>query len=72
MPLRLRKFIGTIVLMIWILVWVLLAMGLAQLVLPGAGGWGAALYYLIAGLGWLPVAMLIVTWMSRPDSEVKS
>ena len=68
MPLRLRKFIGTIALMAWLLIWVLLAMGLAQLMLPGAGGWGAALYYVIAGFGWVPPAMLIIDWMSRPDS----
>lgn len=66
MPPRLRKLIGTILLMIWILIWVLLAMGLAQLVLPGASGWVAALYYMIAGFGWVPLAMLIISWMSRP------
>ena len=71
MPIRLRKFIGTIVLMVWLLIWVLLAMALAQLMLPGASGWGAALYYVIAGFGWVPPAMLIVRWMSRPDPGVE-
>jgi hypothetical protein len=71
MPLRLRKFIGTIVLMAWIVVWVLLAMGLAQLMLPGGSGWTAALYYVIAGFGWVPIAMLIISWMSRSGNEVR-
>jgi hypothetical protein len=70
MPIRLRKFIATIVLMVWLVIWVVLAMGLAQVMLPGASGWGAALYYVIAGFGWLPPAMLIISWMSRPDADV--
>ncbi len=69
MSIRLRKFIGTILLMVWIVVWLLLAMGFAHLMLPGAGGWSAAAYYVIAGLGWLPLAMVIIRWMSRPDNR---
>ena len=24
-------------------------------------------FYLVAGLGWLPVVMAIIRWMSKPD-----
>jgi hypothetical protein len=24
-------------------------------------------FYILAGLGWLPVVMLIIRWMSKPD-----
>ncbi len=66
MPLRLRKLIGTVALMALITLWALLAMVAAQAMLPNAGALAAALYYLVAGLGWLAFAMPLVAWMSRP------
>lgn len=66
MPLRLRKLIGTVALMALITLWALLAMVAAQALLPNAGAFAAALYYLVAGLGWLAFAMPLVAWMSRP------
>ncbi|MGD9845599.1 MAG: DUF2842 domain-containing protein [Variibacter sp.] len=66
MPLRLRKLIGTVVLMALITLWALLAMVVAQAMLPNAGLAISALYYVVAGLGWLVFAMPLVAWMSRP------
>ncbi|MGE0752780.1 MAG: DUF2842 domain-containing protein [Variibacter sp.] len=66
MPLRLRKLIGTVVLMALIAAWALLAMVVAQAMLPNAGLGLSALYYIVAGLGWLVFAMPLVAWMSRP------
>jgi hypothetical protein len=66
MPLRLRKLIGTVVLMVLIALWALLAMVVAQAMLPHAGLGLSALYYIVAGLGWLVFAMPLVAWMSRP------
>jgi hypothetical protein len=66
MPLRIRKLIGTVALMALITVWALLAMVVAQATLPNAGAAVAALYYIVAGLGWLVFAMPLVAWMSRP------
>jgi len=66
MNVRTRKLIGTVVLIVLACSWALLAMALAQSVLTDTNGWVAALFYVIAGLGWVLPAMPIVTWMSRP------
>jgi NhaP-type Na+/H+ or K+/H+ antiporter len=65
---RTRKFVGTIVLLLLVAVWVLLAMTLAQSVLTNINGFVAAIYYIVAGLGWVLPAMPLISWMARPDS----
>ena len=66
MPIRLRKLIGAVALLVLVVVWALLAMALAQSALTSVSGWVAAIYYVIAGLGWVLPAMPLVRWMSRP------
>ena len=44
-----------------------LAMALAQSPLVRANGVIEALYYVVAGLGWVLPAMPLIRWMSRPD-----
>jgi NhaP-type Na+/H+ or K+/H+ antiporter len=68
MSMRTRKFVGTIVLLLLVAVWVLLAMTLAQSVLTNINGFVAAIYYIVAGLGWVLPAMPLISWMARPDS----
>jgi Protein of unknown function (DUF2842) len=70
MSIRTRKLIGTFGLLLLVTVWSLLAMALAQSVLTDIDGLVAAIYYVIAGLGWVLPAMLLVKWMARPD-EIK-
>jgi len=65
---RTRKFVGTIVLLLLVAVWVPLAMTLAQSVLTNINGFVAAIYYIVAGLGWVLPAMPLISWMARPDS----
>ena len=65
MPIRLRKLIGAVALLLLVVVWALLAMALAQSALTDINGWIAAIYYFVAGLGWVLPAMPIVSWMSR-------
>jgi dipeptide/tripeptide permease len=68
MSMRVRKFIGTIALLALVTVWGLLAMALAQSVLTDINGFVAAIYYIVAGLGWVLPAMPLISWMARPDS----
>lgn len=68
MSIRTRKFVGTIGLLALVSVWGLLAMALAQSVLTDINGFVAAMYYLVAGLGWVLPAMPLISWMTRPDS----
>ena len=65
MPLRLRKLIGAVALIMLVNVWALLAMALAQTALTSVSGWIAAIYYVVAGLGWVLPAMPLIRWMSR-------
>ncbi len=67
MRIRTRKLIGTIGLLALVMVWSLLAMALAQSALTSINGWVATIYYVVAGLGWVLPAMLLVKWMARPD-----
>ncbi|MBS1167194.1 MAG: hypothetical protein H6R00_3219 [Proteobacteria bacterium] len=63
----LRKLIGTIILVITVPVYALIAMVIAVAVLPGVNVWGQLAYYVVAGLLWVPPAGLLITWMVRPD-----
>jgi hypothetical protein len=67
MSMRVRKFIGTIALLSLVIVWGLVAMALAQSVLTNINGFVAAIYYIVAGLGWVLPAMPLISWMARPD-----
>ncbi len=67
MTIRTRKLIGTFGLLLLVTLWSLVAMALAQSVLTDINGLVAAIYYVVAGLGWVLPAMLLVKWMARPD-----
>ncbi len=64
MSIRLRKFIGTVLLFVLVIVWALVAMALAQAPLIHDNEIASIAYYVIAGLGWVLPAMPIVSWMS--------
>jgi hypothetical protein len=66
MPIRIRKLIGAVVLLLLVTVWALLAMSVAQFVFSSPNTLGAWLFYVVAGLGWVLPAMPVVSWMSRP------
>lgn len=70
MTIRTRKLIGTFGLLVLVAVWSLFAMALAQSVLTDINGFVAAIYYVVAGVGWVVPAMVLVKWMGRPD-EIK-
>jgi Protein of unknown function (DUF2842) len=67
MHIRTRKLIGTFALLALVMLWSLAAMALAQSVLTDINGLVAAIFYVVAGLGWVLPAMLLVRWMVRPD-----
>jgi hypothetical protein len=68
MSVRSRKLVGTVALLVLVCVWGLLAMALAQSVLTDINGFVAAIYYVVAGLGWVLPAMPLISWMAKPDS----
>jgi hypothetical protein len=67
MPIRIRKLIGGVALIALVIVWSLLAMAIAQFPVIKTNGFVEAIYYVVAGLGWVLPAMPLVRWMLRPD-----
>jgi hypothetical protein len=65
MPLRLRKFLGAIALIVLVLGWSLIAMAVAQFPVVKQNALVEGLYYALAGLGWVLPAMPLVRWMLR-------
>jgi hypothetical protein len=68
MRIRTRKFFGTIALLLLVVVWSLAGMTVAQLPWLANSGLLQAIFYVVAGIGWVLPAMPIVSWMSRPDA----
>jgi Protein of unknown function (DUF2842) len=68
MPIRTRKFLGTIALLALVAIWSLTGMAVAQMPWLAASGLLQAIFYVVAGLGWVLPAMPIVSWMARPDA----
>ena len=67
MPIRVRKFIGAIALLVLVTVWALLAMAVAQFPAIKDNDVLEVLYYVVVGLGWVLPAMPLIRWMLRPD-----
>ena len=67
MTIRTRKFFGAIFLLLLAVVWSLTGMAVAQIPVLANSGWLQAIFYVVAGMGWVLPAMPIVSWMSRPD-----
>jgi hypothetical protein len=64
---RLRKLIGMIVMVSFVIVYALVAMALAQArPIQEADGLIKGLFYVIAGLGWVLPIMPLIKWMERP------
>jgi hypothetical protein len=69
MKIRTRKLLGIIATVSFLTIYCLLAMVVGNAIVLRFGGLGEAVYFVIAGLAWLPPAMLLVRWMQRPDPD---
>jgi hypothetical protein len=69
MTIRTRKLLGTIALLMLVSVWSLLGMTVAQTPWLANSGLLQAIFYVVAGMGWVLPAMPIVSWMARPDLQ---
>ncbi len=68
MPRRLRKFIGVLVTLAFVVVYALVAMALAQArFVQGAPDLLQWLLYATLGMGWILPLMPLIKWMERPD-----
>jgi len=68
MPVRLKKLIGTIVIVALVVIYALVATTIASYQLAQTPWWVHLLYFLISGLIWVLPAMLIIRWMAKPPN----
>jgi hypothetical protein len=66
MTLRQRKFIGMVAIVTFLIVYCLIAMAIGGMVAVGLPRPLEIGFFIIAGIAWLPVVMMIIRWMSRP------
>ena len=66
-PMRLRKLIGLIALLLLLFVYALIVMTIAVSGHVPQEGAAEFFFYLVTGLAWTPPAALIIWWMQRPD-----
>ena len=65
---RSRKAIGTFAIVGFIIVYALIAMAVGGELAVGRGMPVELLFYILAGILWVPVVMVIIRWMVRPDA----
>lgn len=66
---RQRKLAGTVVLLLFLTVYALLAMVAAIVLQVNGSKFVELVYYVVAGLLWVVPAAFIIKWMERPDSR---
>jgi hypothetical protein len=66
---RFKKLIGTVVMLVWLAVYALIAMDVGVRVLPHAGGFVRFLYYALAGTLWIIPVGLMLPWMHREPKK---
>lgn len=66
---RTRKFIGAITILVYVSLYALIAMAVAQGRLQDANKFWQALYYIVVGMGWIIPLMPLIRWMERPDKS---
>jgi Protein of unknown function (DUF2842) len=68
MKLRQRKFIGIFATIAFLTVYALVAMAIGGIYVVGLGMAVELPAFILLGIGWVPVAMMLIRWMARPDS----
>jgi Protein of unknown function (DUF2842) len=67
MKLRQRKFIGILATIVFLIAYALVAMAIGGIYVVGYG-WAVELpAFVLLGIGWVPVAMVLIRWMTKPD-----
>ena len=69
MTIRTRKFIGAVILVLFLVSYALIAMALGASQIVGGPYIAQVLYFFVAGLAWIIPAGLLIRWMQRPDSS---
>ena len=63
MPIRLKKLIGTILMIVLVAIYAIVATAFASLYLGQSSGWIHLAFFTLSGLLWIVPAMFIIRWM---------
>jgi hypothetical protein len=66
---RTRKLVGTVLMLLFVVVYALVVTALAAPVLTSASKAVEAIFYVVAGLAWAPPLMLMIKWMEGGRDE---
>jgi hypothetical protein len=69
MPVRLRKLIGTLLIIVLVILYALVATTIASYRLGQSPWWVHLIYFAGTGLLWIIPAMFIIRWMERPAGK---
>jgi len=64
---RIKKLIGTIIIPIWLIIFMALISFLAELIIPNLNGFMVFLFYFISGIIWIVPLLPIITWMQKEN-----
>jgi hypothetical protein len=67
LPRRLRKLIGAVAILVFVCVYALVAMTIAQGRIQDASKFAQGIFYCVVGLAWILPLMPLLKWMERPD-----
>ena len=68
MPVRLKKLVGTVVLIVIVVIYAVFAVAVATVYLPPDRGWVHLLYFGATGVLWVVPCMIVIKWMQgRPE-----
>ena len=66
MPVRLKKLIGTVLIIALVVIYALVATTIASYRLADSAWYVHLIYFLFTGVLWVAPAMLVIRWMERP------
>jgi Protein of unknown function (DUF2842) len=68
---RTRKLVGTIVMLLFVVVYALVVTAIADPILARANKAVEVVFYVIAGLAWAPPLMVLIKWMESGADETR-
>ena len=66
---RIKKLIGTIIIPIWLILFIGIIATLAETILPNLNGIYVFLFYFVGGLIWIIPVLPIISWMQKEINQ---
>lgn len=72
MPVRLKKLIGTVIIVALMVLYALVATTISTYRLADSAWYVHLLYFFVTGILWVVPAMFVIRWMERPPKSGQS